>query len=225
MTIGEVGDAGDGGRHGLRNLPPLLQRQILMKRTPTLIILALSLVTASCGDSGADEVEEASATQPSVTSITHVTLTTVAPVLSEPVPLLVIAETGGCFMMGPNCSTTLVMSDGSFGVFRTDPADILAVPGDVSSADVSGQVDIRELAGTIADSDFADLKSRLEPGTCRGCYDGIDVTVRFHTAAGLVDLDSVEYEFDAGLDLFRHLEAIRTAIRGSGSLEPMQRGE
>jgi hypothetical protein len=127
-------------------------------------------------------------------------------------------------MLGPNCSTTLVMSDGTFGVFRTDPADVLAVPDDVAAAAITGQVDVGALARTVSDTDFASLRSRLEPGTCQGCVDGIDVTVRLHTAQGVEDLSSLEYSFDSDIDLFQYLETIQTAIRDSGDLEPLPRG-
>ncbi len=187
-------------------------------------MLVIALVLASCGEAGSAGADEVSSPQPKVTSTTVATAATVVPVLAEPVPLLVIAETGGCFMMGPNCSTTLVMSDGSFGVFRTDPADVLAVPDAVSGAELVGRADVHTLARIISDTDFADLRTQLEPGTCQGCFDGIDVNVRFHTAQGPVDVDSVTYSFDHGLELFQHLEGLQQAIRSSGGLEPMQRG-
>ena len=126
-------------------------------------------------------------------------------------------------MMGPNCTTTLVMSDGSFGVFRTDPADILAVPNDIAKADLTGHADIGELARTVDSTDFALLRAQLDPGTCQACFDGIDVNVRFYTAQGMVDLDSATYSFDPALDLFQHLETLRMAIGASGDLELMQR--
>jgi len=195
-----------------------------MKRTTALIILIFSLAIAACGDDGSNGVEGTASTEAPVATTTLVTSTTATPVLAEPVPLAVVAETGGCFMLGPNCSTTLIMSDGKFGVFRTDPADVLAVPDDIGAADITGQVDVGALARTVSDTDFASLRSQLEPGTCRGCVDGIDVTVRFHTAQGVEDLSSVEYDFDSDIDLFLYLESIRTVIRDSGDLEPLPRG-
>jgi len=195
-----------------------------MKRTAALIILIFSLAVAACGDDGSNGVEETASTEAPVATTNLVTSTTATPVLAEPVPLAVVAETGGCFMLGPNCSTTLIMSDGTFGVFRTDPADVLAVPDDIAAADITGQVDVGALARTVSDTDFSSLRSQLEPGTCQGCVDGIDVTVRFHTAEGVEDLSSVEYDFDSDIDLFQYLQTIQTVIRDSGDLEPLPRG-
>lgn len=194
-----------------------------MKKTLTLVLFALAVVATSCGDDGGadDQPDSESAT----VATAAVTASTVPQVLAEPVPLVVIAEIGGCFMMGPNCSTTLVMSDGSFGVFRTDPADVLAVPIEVAGADIVGRTDVAALATAIAATDFKQLMTDLGPGTCQACVDGIDTVVRFHTTNSLVELDSVEFKFDSSLDLFEHLAGIQSAIRGSGDLELKQRGE
>ena len=64
-----------------------------MKKTTAAIILALSLVVASCGDAGPGGAEELSL-KGSSPPTTAVISTTESPVLAEPVPLLVIAETG-----------------------------------------------------------------------------------------------------------------------------------
>ena len=194
-----------------------------MKKTLALVLVTLALVAASCGDDGG--VDEQLGAVVATATPAEATTSTISPVLAEPVPLVVIAEIGGCFMMGPNCSTTLVMSDGAFGVFRTDPADVLSVPTDVSGADIVGQTDVAALATAVAATDFEELKSMLGPGTCQACVDGIDTTVRFYTANGRVELDSVEFDFDGALDLFDQLQDVQSAIRGSGDLEQKQRGE
>jgi hypothetical protein len=194
-----------------------------MKKTLALVLVTLAVVAAACGDEGG--LDEQLANETTTVAPAEGTTSTVSPVLAEPVPLVVVAEIGGCFMMGPNCSTTLVMSDGSFGVFRTDPADILAVPADLASADIVGQTDVAGLATAISVTDFKELKSTLGPGTCHACVDGIDTTVRFFTVDGPVELDSVEFEFNSASDLFEHLEDVQSAIRGSGDLEQKQRGE
>ena len=127
-------------------------------------------------------------------------------------------------MMGPNCSTTVVMPDGSFRVFRTDPVDVLAVPADPTQAELSGHLDVRDLAEAIAATDFDALTTQLGAGTCNGCVDGIDLYVRFYTDSGAVDLDSRQYGFDSAVEVFRSLELVQMGISESGDLEIMQRG-
>jgi hypothetical protein len=151
--------------------------------------------------------------------------TSVAPPgLAEPVPLLVIAELGGCYMLGPNCATAVVMSDGSFEVFRNDPADVLAMPGEAAAAEFSGTIDVAPLARTMVATDFDVLRANLGPGECRACVDGIDYLVRFYTADGEEDLDSATHRFDTDLDLFAQLEAVREAVFAAGTLEVVPRG-
>jgi hypothetical protein len=144
--------------------------------------------------------------------------------ISEPVPLVAIAETGGCYMMGPNCATILVMSDGSFGVFRNDPAAVLAVPDTVVGADYTGFGDVSDLAAVIAATDFISLKDELPPGECRACFDGIDYEVRFFTASGVEDLASVEHGFDDSLVLFAELAKVIRTADDAGQLKVMARG-
>ncbi|MCP4305343.1 MAG: hypothetical protein GY788_10790 [bacterium] len=194
-----------------------------MKKTTVLVLMTLALVAASCGDDGGGD--EHLGAVPTTVTPDEATTSTLAPALAEPVPLVIVAEIGGCFMMGPNCTTTLVMSDGSFGVFRTDPADVLAVPGNVADAEIVGQTDVAGLATAIAATDFGELKNTLGAGTCEACVDGIDTTVRFFTGDGPIELDSVEFEFDTALALFEHMEDVQSAIRGGGDLELKQRGE
>ncbi len=197
-----------------------------MKISPAPVILTITLALASCGGSESDTVDLAAGVDAAPTTVVDafaVASTTVPPV-SAAGPLVVIAETGGCFMMGPNCSTTVVMSDGSFRVFRTDPADVLAVPADSTQAELSGQLDVQDLAEAIADTDFDALTTQLGAGTCNGCVDGIDLYVRFYTDSGAVDLDSQQYGFDSAVEVFRSLELVQMGIGESGDLEIMQRG-
>ena len=119
------------------------------------LVVGFAAVLAACGADGEGSVDD----EPVVT----VTSSTVPEPLAEPVPLLVIAEVGGCYMMGPNCTTTLVMSDGSFGVFRNNPVDVMAVPDSLDEAEFGGAIDIAGMARTVAATDFASLRAMLSP--------------------------------------------------------------
>ena len=180
------------------------------------LVVGFAAILASCGAEGGD----AGVDEPVVT----VTSSTTAPeMLAEPVPLLVVAEVGGCYMMGPNCTTTLVMSDGSFGVYRNDPVDVMAVPESLDEAEYRGAVDVADLARTVAATDFTTLRASLGPGECMACVDGIDYRVRVFTGAGPEDLASVDYEFDEAIAFFAELAEVRRAAAAAGTLELVPR--
>lgn len=185
----------------------------------TLLVLTMVLLAAACGDAGNDTAVATTfgAGEPTVT-------TAAPPLQPEPEPLVLIAETGGCYMLGPNCATIQVMSDGSFGVFRNDPADVIAVPATLDAADYTGSVDILAFSQAIAATDFEELRRTLGPGECRACVDGIDYEVRFLTQAGPEDLSSADYEFDSSLDLFAELDTVIRAASAAGTLEALPRG-
>ena len=183
------------------------------------LVLAIVATATACGSAPDGEPGEDPATVSS-SSATGAA----APVMAEPVPLLTIAEVGGCYMMGPNCATALVMSDGSFEVFRNNPANVLLTPTESTQPAFSGTIDVTTIARTIADTNFDELRNSLRPGECRGCMDGIDYLVRFHTTDGAEDMDSVTHEFDAELDLFAQLDMVRQAVFRVGTLEVVPRG-
>ena len=184
----------------------------------SLVAIAVLAATAGCG-----AADETSGVAPTSTVATLVT-TTLVPIPEPPAPLVVVAEVGGCYMLGPNCATTVVMSDGTFGVFRNDPANVLDVPTSLVDADFVGSTDVAALANAIAATDFDELREILGPGECRACFDGIDYQVRFMTPDGGEDLSSVDHEFDATLDLFAELDLLTQVVQGSGALEVVPRG-
>ncbi len=126
-------------------------------------------------------------------------------------------------MMGPNCATALVMTDGSFAVFREEPATADLVSR-MSDAEYAGSVDVGPMARVVMATDFDDLRDSLRPGSCQACVDGVDLVVRFFTGAGSQQLESQEYEFDPAVDLFAELDRLRTRIRSAGSLDTLTRG-
>lgn len=191
-----------------------------MRVQTTLLTIVLALLLASCGGSEADVAD------PEATTTTIVTGETTSPPNenTEPARLLVMAETGGCFMMGPNCATTLLMSDGTFGVFRADPGDVLEVPEDISAADFTGQFDVTALTEMVAGTDFDALLSQLGPGECRACFDGIDISLRIETPSGPLDVLSTDHDFDGNVDFFREIALLQEAIGAAGELETQLRG-
>lgn len=185
------------------------------------VALLIALTTlAACGAADGDGVEEPTVAPSDPVTTTQPVVTT-AP---EPVPLAVIAETGGCYMLGPNCRTFLVLSDGSFGAFRNDPAAVLGVASSLEGADYTGTVDVRGLTTEINNADFAELMAMLPAGECRACFDGIDYEVRFVTPSGPEELSSATYAFDTSVPLFAELDEVIAVVAGAGELEPRARG-
>lgn len=121
------------------------------------------------------------------------TTTTIPP---DPVLVLTITEDGGCFMMGPNCATYLVYSDGSLELQRTgQPGD----PLDTTTIDVALVADVAALVGT---TDLDALRAGLPPGECRGCYDGTDVTFTYETPDGPVAFAGTDVDIFVSEPLF-----------------------
>jgi len=127
---------------------------------------------------------------------------------------MIISENGGCFMMGPNCRTFGMWSDGTAAVYRMEtdlPADTL----DQSEAEAVASIGTELAAHLTAISDatdFDDLEARLGPGTCNACVDGIDYLLTLYTDAGPRHFSSNEFEFDQTETLFRAVENALAAM-------------
>lgn len=91
--------------------------------------------------------------------------------------VLVYREDGGCEMMGPNCLTYRLWSDGSADVTRTAT---LADGGPVEATATIPQALADKIADLAAGTDFDALTAGLEEGSCQACVDGIDVSLTIH---------------------------------------------
>ena len=144
-------------------------------------VAAFALVVSACASA-------APATAPDES-----TTTTTPP---DPVLVLTITEDGGCFMMGPNCATYLVYSDGSVKLQRTGqpgaPLDMATIDDEL----------VQDVVDRLATTDLDTLREGLPPGECRGCYDGIDVTFAYETPAGPVTFSSVDVDIFVPEPLF-----------------------
>ncbi len=169
------------------------------------VFAVLLVVLAACGDSGGPE-----------------------PVAAEPIPVVAVVEDGGCAMMGPNCMTALVWSDGTVHLHRSralsgpDPISALvAAEPELVLAVPSAPIDaFRE---TVAAADLERLRARLGPGTCNACVDGIDLTVHAATASGVVTFSSAQVRFEPSEPFFVALGDVWQTVRAAGSLPLLQR--
>ena len=136
---------------------------------------------------------------------------------ATPTEVLRYETTGGCLMMGPNCATYVVYSDGTVEIYRTGENAPAEVVGSIPAAELSAFLD------SVKDTDFAGLVSEVGPGTCNSCVDGIDIKATITFADGPIELDSTIVNFDINHALFANLETLMEDVRAVGELELQQR--
>jgi hypothetical protein len=135
------------------------------------------------------------------------TMTPTAEPLYYPVT---VDHTGGCVMMGPNCVRYVIQLDGTVEVYRRGRAE----PELVGATTVDGAL-IAELSTAMVEVDFAALRSRLGPGHCEGCRDGIDITITFTVDGAEVAFDSLEEELDPAEPIFSAIGDVVAAADGA----------
>jgi len=159
------------------------------------------LAVASCGDDNS--------------TTRDTTVETVAPERTEVVRY---ESTGGCLMMGPNCATYVLYSDGAVEIYRTGEGLPAEVVGSIPEAEVDAFLD------SVKDTDFAALATEVGPGTCNSCVDGIDIMLTLTLAGEPVSLDSTVVNFDLNNDFFANVETLMEDVRAVGELAVRQRG-
>ena len=165
-----------------------------------LIATGCLLAVASCGDNSTSQ---------------NTTVETVTPDRSA---VLRYETTGGCLMMGPNCATYVVYSDGTVEIYRTGENAPAEVVGSIPAAEVSAFLD------SVKDTDFEGLAAEVGPGTCNSCVDGIDIKATISFSDGQIELDSTIVNFDLNHPLFANLETLMEDVRAIGELAVQQRG-
>lgn len=131
--------------------------------------------------------------------------------------VVTVEQSGGCFMMGPNCPTYVVHANGQVDLFRTEAMDTRI---DSTAIDVA-LVDV--LIEQIHSTDFTALRLRLPEGECQGCFDGIDTKVVLVTADGEVTFNSIDEELSQTEPLFDAVWNIVVAASQSTEMALEQR--
>lgn len=167
----------------------------------------LCLILAACG-SGDVAVGQDPDSAP--TTVGPPTVPSTEPPVVEPTagqgPMLVLQESGGCFMPGPNCRTISFWADGSVNVAWPDEADRSDEPSIIDPSQAAAWLEIA--SGT----DFDDLVARLPEGECRGCYDGIDTVLEISLDGTTITLDSMTVEFVLSEPLFAATNGLINAV-------------
>lgn len=156
-----------------------------MHKLTALCLLTPILVLAACGSGDITLAQE-----PDLTTTTEPVPApddVVTPDLRDG-PVLVVQESGGCSMVGPNCRTISFKVDGSVDISY----------GEAESVSESTLVDPALIARWLevtASTDFDSLVDRLPEGECKGCSDGIDLVLGVQLEDRTVDLDSQAVRF------------------------------
>ena len=157
-------------------------------RSPLVAIALFATACASAGGVGSEATTTTFAPPPADFTVT-------------------IDQTGGCMMMGPNCVRYAAASDGAVSVYRLGGPE-----AELIDAITIDQTLVDDLSQAVAATDLDALRSRLGPGECRGCYDGIDTEVTFVAGDAVVTFSSVDVEFDPSEPVFAALEAVIAAV-------------
>ncbi len=180
--------------------------------TVTTVVLA-SL--AACGDDRVAGGNPGGTNQVDTTAVSS----TAVPSTAVPAPFVALtwADDGGCVVMGPNCPTYRVWSDGTVEISRT---------GEDSPAEVTGSIPAAQVAAwlaSVADLDVETLAAAVGPGTCNSCVDGADTMLTVQTDAGDTLLDSTKLAFDPTNEFFADVERLMADVRAVGDLPLVSR--
>jgi len=173
---------------------------------------AIALVAVACGDNTVISGNTIAVTTVITTPIT-------APATTVPAPVVVLnyATDGGCVVMGPNCPTYTVWSNGKVEISRTHVNGPAEITGSISADRVA------QWYRSVQDLDVAALSKEVGPGTCNSCVDGADIIVTIETPNGPVVLDSTKLDFDPANPVFAALGALMADVQSVGEL-PIRTG-
>lgn len=180
------------------------------------LIVVATLVLASCAVTRSGEVGGG---EPSGVG------TPTAGPAAAPAPdevVFIWSESGGCFMVGPNCARYEVRQDGSVWTYRQSPASAAPSVDIIEGPVATGTVD-RYLVSVwnqaVATTDLDALRDRVGPGELTAAFDGIDHEVSAPEAGWR--LSSVEVRFADGEELFDAARALAQAAADAAPL-PLQ---
>ena len=172
-----------------------------MHRTIVLGIVSSLLLIACSGNS---TIEESAIPQDNPTSAV----------------IFKVTQSGGCIMIGQNCAEHTLRNDGSVEVKRIG-IDLMAneveARGDIDQGQVDSWLDL------VANTDFDSLISRLPPGTCSGCLDGIDYIYTIYLQDGDVAINSLDHQFSEAEPFFAMTAGVYDAMLNAAILEIQQR--
>ena len=166
-------------------------------RTVALVVVPLAIL-AACGDDADESRATTTLATPAVEALRYV-------------------SNGGCQMMGPNCATYVVYTDGAVEILRTGENTPAEVIGAIPAAEIQAYLE------SVADVDVDALADEVGPGTCNACVDGIDVVLTITIDDEPVMFDSTVMNFDPEHPFFVNLELLMVDVFAVGELPIQQR--
>ncbi len=144
----------------------------------------------------------------------------------DPVPIYAVSEVGGCAMMGPNCITRVLWTDGLVTVYR-QPALELPLAGLSSlTPDATSEVDPsvpEAVARALEEADISAVVAGLPQGTCWACVDGVDYILLLATSDGEVRIRSADTALDPTVPLIAELNNAAAAMGQNTDLPILNR--
>lgn len=145
----------------------------------------------------------------------------------SPAVVLIVAESGGCVRIGPNCAVYRLFSDANFEVARTGTFGTSGVEELLAlQAEARGDIELSLTTGWIeqaGDEDFSALRERLLPGRCMGCVDGVDIQYVMIVNEQQHTFSSIEYALNPSEPLFALTEGILQQMRALATLDVQSR--
>ena len=176
-----------------------------MNKLIALSLILTSLLLAACGSGEAVVAQPGVATTAESIPVENTPTTEDGATRPDPVDgtVLVVRESGGCFMAGPSCRTISIMGDGAVTIAWGEPESINETTL-VDPALVANWLEIAEA------TDFEALVQRLPEGECNACVDGIDLV--FELQHHGVVLDSTVIKFVSTEPFFAATNSLIEAV-------------
>ena len=164
-------------------------------------VLAFALVVSACASAVPSGETVTTTVPPDPTTTIEAPKPTAAP--GPAVRVVTIADDGGCYMMGPNCATYIVYSNGTVELYRTR---VEGPPEETTIVDVALLDKIRDL---LASTDLDALHASLPEGEVTAAYDGVDTTFTYAMPDGEAVFASAVVELVTAEPLFATTWKIR----------------
>jgi hypothetical protein len=177
----------------------------MIRRRLLALTLSATAMLAACGD---DSV---------VGGSTAATSTQATAPAAAPTVVLRYVTDGGCVVLGPNCPTYTVWSDGKVEISRTHVDGPAEITGNVSPDRVA------QWFASVQGLDVAVLAAKVGPGVCNSCVDGADIVATIELPDGPVVLDSTKLAFDPTDPTFAALGSLIAEVQAVGEL-PIRNG-
>ncbi len=145
---------------------------------------------------------------------------------ADPVPIYAVSEVGGCAMMGPNCTTRVLWTNGVVTAYRQPALELPLAGLSALTPDATTEVDPsvpEAVVRAIGDTDVNAVVAGLPPGTCWACVDGVDYILLLATSDGEIRISSADTALDPTVPLIAELNNAAAAMGQNTDLPILNR--